>query len=336
MASRYWVGGTADWDGTAGTKWATTSGGAGGASKPGLTDAVFFDANSGSGTTTVTTTAQCASLTCTGYTGTLAASPTTTQITVNTGGNVVFSSSMTVTGGRYSMNGGTITSAGKSVYEWNANAGMTPADDLSATDIISVGAGINFDASNFNISTRYFQKSGTGTITMGSGTWTLTGDDGGGGSCWSMSGTATVTANTSTVKFTSSSANVKTFSGAGKTYNNIWFSGGGTGSLNVTGANTFNNIKVDTGQTIKFTAGTTTTFTSATLASSVTISSITSAVHTLSCASGSVVAIRGTVSYSTATGGASFKVIAGTDGGNNTGWVFLARMASGLMFASII
>ena len=29
MADRYWVGGTASWDGTAGTKWATTSGGAG-------------------------------------------------------------------------------------------------------------------------------------------------------------------------------------------------------------------------------------------------------------------------------------------------------------------
>ena len=27
---RYWVGGTADWDGTAGTKWAYTSGGVGG------------------------------------------------------------------------------------------------------------------------------------------------------------------------------------------------------------------------------------------------------------------------------------------------------------------
>jgi hypothetical protein len=26
-ASRYWVGGTANWDGTAGTKWALTSGG---------------------------------------------------------------------------------------------------------------------------------------------------------------------------------------------------------------------------------------------------------------------------------------------------------------------
>ena len=33
MADRYWVGGTAAWDGTAGTKWALTSGGAGGAGR---------------------------------------------------------------------------------------------------------------------------------------------------------------------------------------------------------------------------------------------------------------------------------------------------------------
>lgn len=34
MADRYWVGGTATWDNTAGTKWSATSGGAGWASVP--------------------------------------------------------------------------------------------------------------------------------------------------------------------------------------------------------------------------------------------------------------------------------------------------------------
>ena len=33
MADRYWVGGSATWDNTAGTKWSTTSGGPGGASR---------------------------------------------------------------------------------------------------------------------------------------------------------------------------------------------------------------------------------------------------------------------------------------------------------------
>jgi hypothetical protein len=51
MANRYWVGGTGTWDNTAGSKWAATSGGAGGQSVPTSTDAVFFDANSGSSST---------------------------------------------------------------------------------------------------------------------------------------------------------------------------------------------------------------------------------------------------------------------------------------------
>jgi len=40
-ADRYWVGGTANWDGTAGTKWATSSGGNGGASVPTTADDVL-------------------------------------------------------------------------------------------------------------------------------------------------------------------------------------------------------------------------------------------------------------------------------------------------------
>ena len=74
MANRYWVGGTANWDATAGTKWATTSGGAGGAAVPTSADDVFFDAASGAVTCTLTGGyfASCLSLTCTGFTGTLA------------------------------------------------------------------------------------------------------------------------------------------------------------------------------------------------------------------------------------------------------------------------
>ena len=73
MANRYWVGGTATWDGTAGTKWALTSGGAGGQAVPTSADTVFFDANSGANTVTIGSgTAVCSTLTMTGFTGTLA------------------------------------------------------------------------------------------------------------------------------------------------------------------------------------------------------------------------------------------------------------------------
>lgn len=56
MADRYWVGGTATWDGTAGSKWSATNGGAGGASVPTTTDDVYFNQNSNSGTNAFTVT----------------------------------------------------------------------------------------------------------------------------------------------------------------------------------------------------------------------------------------------------------------------------------------
>jgi len=44
MADRFWVGGTGTWNETA--HWSTSSGGGGGASKPAITDDVYFDENS--------------------------------------------------------------------------------------------------------------------------------------------------------------------------------------------------------------------------------------------------------------------------------------------------
>ena len=72
MANRYWVGGTATWDGTAGLKWSLTSGGLGGQAVPTTSDTVFFNANSGANTVTIGTGAVCSTLTMTGFTGTLA------------------------------------------------------------------------------------------------------------------------------------------------------------------------------------------------------------------------------------------------------------------------
>jgi hypothetical protein len=73
MPDRYWVGGTASWDGTAGTKWAAgPSPAPGGASVPTAADNVFFDANSGTAATVVSVAANvsCLTITFTGYLGT--------------------------------------------------------------------------------------------------------------------------------------------------------------------------------------------------------------------------------------------------------------------------
>jgi hypothetical protein len=74
MPDRYWVGGTATWDNTAGTKWATTSGGAGGASVPFTGDDVYFDVASGAVTVTAGVTVYARNLNFSGFTGTFAGS----------------------------------------------------------------------------------------------------------------------------------------------------------------------------------------------------------------------------------------------------------------------
>ena len=62
MADKYWVGGTANWDGTAGTKWAATSGGLGLLTVPTTADDVYIDSGSGAVTVTVNANVACKSL----------------------------------------------------------------------------------------------------------------------------------------------------------------------------------------------------------------------------------------------------------------------------------
>jgi hypothetical protein len=72
MANRYWVGGgDGIWNTGAQTKWATTSGGAGGAAVPTAADDVFFDANSGATVSILGLTMPCRSLNTTGFVGTI-------------------------------------------------------------------------------------------------------------------------------------------------------------------------------------------------------------------------------------------------------------------------
>ena len=138
MAARYWVGGSATWDGTAGSKWALTSGGAGGEAVPTSADNVFFDANSGAVTVTVATgNTGCANLDFTGFTGTFAGSASLSvygSLTLGTGmtrsytGNLTFAA--TATGKTITMNGKTLAS---SVTFDGVGGGWTLQDAFSVT-----------------------------------------------------------------------------------------------------------------------------------------------------------------------------------------------------------
>lgn len=70
-ASRFWVGGTGNWDASDTTHWAASSGGGGGASVPGSGDTVTLDGSSGGGMVTVTAAVNVTSITMGAFTGTL-------------------------------------------------------------------------------------------------------------------------------------------------------------------------------------------------------------------------------------------------------------------------
>jgi len=99
MPDRFWVGGTGSWSATNLTNWSATSGGAGGQSIPTAADNVYFDANSGGGTVTVTSANRaCLNLSFRGLSGTSDFTGTFAGVTtLNISGGLILSTSISAT-----------------------------------------------------------------------------------------------------------------------------------------------------------------------------------------------------------------------------------------------
>lgn len=157
MANRYWVGGTDNWNATAGTKWALTSGGAGGQAVPSGSDDVFLDAASGAVTVTISANVTAKTVNCTGFTGTLAQN-TFSQLTAS--GSVTLVSTMTYSPTDSSSGGqtgivfsttATLTTGGKLLHTVSSTAsGFT----------ITLGDNLSFMAS------KYCKLQGNATVNM--------------------------------------------------------------------------------------------------------------------------------------------------------------------------
>ena len=250
MANRYWVGGTASWDGTAGTKWALTSGGTGGEPIPTSADDVFFDGASGANTVTIATgNTGAKSITCTGFTGTLTG---TASFTLS--GNITLVAGMTFTyTGALTINAtSTIVSAGKAFRDIIVNGSgitVTQGDALtfspSSSGTLTVTQG-TFNTGNFNL-TCILSSSNTNTrtITLGSSTVSANGI--------SLGTTTNLTfnANTSTVNYIGSVGGGSIALG-GLTYYNFGLTATSTGELTISGANTFNNLTVSAGGSVGY------------------------------------------------------------------------------------
>jgi fibronectin-binding autotransporter adhesin len=235
MANRYWVGGTALWDATAGTKWAATSGGAGGEAAPTATDDVFLDAASGAVTVTISGTRNAKSLNCTGFTGTLTGATTPLLLLY---GDLTLNSTMTVT-----FNGWTIVFGGSStIIAAGKNIGSVTIN--GAGIVVEVSGAFTFstftvtqgtlNTNGYSITGSSFTVSGTGPKTINLGATTLT-TTAAGGSVSLASSSLTFNAGTSNI-FASNS----TFAGGGQTFYNVELRN--LSSVDISGDNTFNDL----------------------------------------------------------------------------------------------
>lgn len=147
----FWVGGTANWDGTntggggaGGIKWANASGGgttcAGGGTggSPSTGDAATFDASSGGGTATITTTVAITDLNMSAFTGTINGNGNNVTLS---GGSGAFTRTGSATNS-LTLGSGTWTISGNS-GAWNANGStnFTLTSTGSTIAFTATGAG---------------------------------------------------------------------------------------------------------------------------------------------------------------------------------------------------
>lgn len=292
MANRYWVGGTAAWDATAGTKWSTTSGGAGGAAVPTAADDVFFNAASGAVTCTISGSRTCLSLNCTGFTGTLG-NTSTPVLTIS--GSLTFASGMTINNGLRlifnATNSQTITSNGKDAdnYEFNGVGGTWTLQDafdnsggaFSSNSVTLTNGTLNLN--NFTLKTNRFLSNNSNTRTLAFGTGSIEVTSGtGANTSWgaetitglTITGTPNViTSSSSLVTFSVNILHGSTAGGTAARAINLT-SSSSLGNIDLLLSGAFNNIDISSAvSTANLVSGTRTIYGNLTLSSSIVIDS---------------------------------------------------------------
>lgn len=349
MASRYWVGGTAAWDGTAGSKWALTSGGAGGQAVPTSADDVFLDGNSGAVTVTVqTAVAVGGSVNCTGFTGTLVQT-TNMNIGSATAGDFILGSGMTFTWSAGAIKLTTtkvaatsINLAGKTVGNFTINgngASFVLANDIIASVACAFSGG-SVDFNGFNVTCGNLSNGNTLTrsVNMRGGSITITGT---GAIFDAPAGTLTFTW-TAGAKFVLSnvSASAKTFAGGtNTTYPLIQVAGGASaGTVTFSGAFTCAGFIWDADSNVVYTVSTTYTATSllsnGTSGHNASIKSTAAGTPFTLAVSAQPTVSFCTVKDCTASGGTPFIALNSTSVSGNTNWSFasIVIITKGLIY----
>ena len=337
----YWFKDTGNFSDS--TKWFLATNGGGGAGRTPLPqDSAVFDANSFSaaGKTVTMDMARTGGIDFSNSSN----NPTfTTGSNPSTFGSLVFKSGMTA-----SVVGGQLIFYGSGSFTFQPNGvsfgGISNAIPNTLTLLGDYTSSNGFDfsgtfnANNFNVTVTAGIPvwRGTSHITMGSGTWTMSGT----GTVLNATTGCVLTPNTSTIVVSNTTATSKTFSGAGLTFNNVTFSGD---NITVTGSNSFNTMAVNNaGLTngLLLTSGTTQTVSKFTTNGSggnlAKLSAVTSGTAaTISKSSGLVSVDYMSIKDSTVLGGASFYAgYHSTNVSGNTGWTFTDPPGSNAQFLS--
>jgi hypothetical protein len=296
MADRYWVQQNAsdDWKATSPTNWGSASGVADNASVPTLSDDVFFDNASGTGTvSSAGPTVTCRSFNLNGWRGSIAI---TGYIEIygdvdltSDGGSITTSSYL-----KFSKNGSqTLISAGKTIngiYVSTSSTTLNLGDNLNSSNYIIISG--TFNSNNYTISAgnqigsykssgifnfgsstvtcTYLQAQNItgGTFNLDSSTINITSTNpfsayfgqqtvNQGTSTINITNAGTVTANLYGKTFYNLNFNqngTKNITGGGATVENCLF-GGSSGTVNILDANDLKHITINGGKTIKFKEG---------------------------------------------------------------------------------
>jgi hypothetical protein len=253
-STRYWVGGTGNWNDT--NRWSTSSGGAGGADLPRSHDDVVFDSNSNATAYTATVNAitggnRCKALTIAGPASgnvTLAGSTALfihDDITLPaTGLTRTYTGAITLSG---TGAGKTITTNGVSLSSITTVNGVG-AEWALADALINLSQLIftngSFDTADFNLTTSLFRSNVTNsrTISLGSSTVSVTGNSQlDFGSTENVRAALLFNAETSQLNL---SGNTFTFNGNNQTFYNVSFTSTSGSGISINGANTFNNLTI--------------------------------------------------------------------------------------------
>lgn len=319
-----------NWSSTA--TWSTSSGGSGGASVPLPQDNVVLDGSSAAGTYVPDMPRIGKDLTCTGFTRTLQM-PSVSGVYSAMYGSLTLSSGMAT-----SLGTGGIAFAGRGSHMITMAGKTTAANSIQQTgyggtytqqDAFSTGGGAiaivagTWDSNGYALAMSTMSVNTGGSMTMGATALTATSTS----APWTCVSGATLSAASSTINITDTSSATKTFAGGGKTYGTVAIATPATtGTLVVTGSNTFANLNLSPGITLTLPASTTTTLTSGaslsgTVAKPTTIQSSSAATKaTLSKTTGIITVDNAAIIDSAATGGALFEYRSGATIATSTGW----------------